>query len=139
MAEAAKRTKRAAPAKKSATKRSQAGAAGKPARKSQGQARKPRARAEARPRPKPMQVASRIAEQLAELTGKIPESVTAIERNDDGWTIQLEVVESRRIPDSADMLALYLVEADSSGDLMGYRRQRRYARGHSGDDPEANR
>lgn len=139
MAEAAKRTKRTAPAKKSAAKRSQASATGKPARKSQGQARKPRARAEARPRPKPMQVAGRIAEQLAELTGKIPESVTAIERNDDGWTIQLEVVESRRIPDSADMLALYLVEADSSGDLMGYRRQRRYARGHSGDDPEANR
>ncbi len=81
----------------------------------------------------PRQLAGGAARQLAELTGREPEGVTALQRTDEGWQIQLEVVEARRIPDSADMLALYDVDVDGSGELMGYRRVRRYARGHAGE------
>lgn len=150
MAETEKRTTKRTAAKQSGAKKTASRktaskkaaprkAAPKKAGDSKVPARKARARAEGRPRPKPLQVARRVAEQLAELTGKSPEAVTAIESTDDGWQIQLEVVESHRIPDSADLLALYEVQADSSGDLTGYRRLRRYSRGHSGDDPEVGR
>lgn len=88
-------------------------------------------RASAPARPKPLELARRASEQLAELTGKQPEGATAIERTDDDWRIQLEVVESRRIPDSADILALYDVVVDSSGELLEYRRVRRYPRSRS--------
>jgi hypothetical protein len=37
-------------------------------------------------------------------------------------------VETRRIPDSADILAIYEVLVRSSGDLISYRRIRRYTR-----------
>ena len=60
--------------------------------------------------------------------------MTGLERTDDGWTVQVEVVEVRRIPDTTDVLALYEVDVDSDGDLQGYRRLRRYARGCPGED-----
>ncbi len=80
-----------------------------------------------------MQVARLAAQQLAELTGRTPETVIGLERGDDGWLVDLEVVESRRIPDSTDVLATYRVETDEDGDLTGYHRTRRYLRGKSGD------
>ena len=73
--------------------------------------------------------ARRAAEAVAELTGHEVETVISIEPSDDGWKIGVEVVETRRIPDSADILARYEVQLDSDGDLVSYRRTHRDARG----------
>jgi hypothetical protein len=72
--------------------------------------------------------------ELAELLGREPEGVVSLERTDEGWRLGVEVVETRRIPDTADVLAEYEVEVDKRGRLMGYRRARRYARGQVRDD-----
>jgi hypothetical protein len=69
-------------------------------------------------------------EQIAELTGKQPESVTGVEPAEDGWLVTVEVIEDRRIPSSTDILSTYETELAPDGDLISYRRQRRYARGH---------
>lgn len=71
--------------------------------------------------------------QLAELTGRQPEGVTAVQPADDGWVVGVEVIEDRRIPSSADILAIYEALVTGDGDLVSYRRTRRYARGR-GDD-----
>jgi hypothetical protein len=73
--------------------------------------------------------------QIAELTGKPLEGVTGIERAEDGWTVGAEVVEDRRVPSSTDILAIYEADLDRSGELVSYRRVRRYARGR-GDSSE---
>jgi hypothetical protein len=141
---AKKSSKRSAPAKKtskrSAAKKSSDGTT-KKASSSSGQSssngsrsRRTAARSEARPAAKASQVAAQAAAELLELTGKGAEGVTGLERTDDGWTIQVEVVEVRRIPDTTDVLALYEVTTDSQGSLLGYRRLRRYARGVPGED-----
>lgn len=75
------------------------------------------------------------ARQVAEFTGRSPESVVAIERVEHGWRIGVEVVETLRIPDSADILAIYDTELDSSGELISYQRVRRYARGRVHQEP----
>jgi hypothetical protein len=80
-----------------------------------------------------MQVARAAAEQLTALTGRRPEVIVGVERNDDGWQVELEVVESRRIPDSTDILATYRVQVDEDGEMMGYYRAQRYVRGKGGD------
>jgi hypothetical protein len=90
-------------------------------------------RAQASPPASPAKLASRVATELADLTGKSVEGVTGLERTDEGWTVEVEVVEVRRIPDTTDVLALYEVTVDSHGALQGYRRLRRYARGSSGE------
>lgn len=68
-------------------------------------------------------------EEFSTLTGRPPESVVGTRWKDDHWSVRLEVVESRRIPDSADLLAEYEVELDEDGELMAYDRKDRYVRG----------
>jgi len=69
-------------------------------------------------------------QQIAELTGKDPEGVTGVEPADaDGWLVTVEVVEDRRIPSATDVLAAYEIEIGPDGELVSYRRVRRYSRG----------
>lgn len=73
---------------------------------------------------------------LADLIGKRPEGVTAVEPTDDGWRVGVEVVEERRVPSTADILAIYQAELDTDGRLQSYRRIRRYPRGRGDDGGE---
>ena len=114
-------TKKASPKKATAKK--------VPARKRAGA---PRAEAD-RP-PNPGRIAAEAARQLVELTGKDAEGVVGLDRSDDGWKVEVEVVEVRRIPNTTDVLAMYEVEVDGKGSLQGYRRVRRYVRGVPGED-----
>jgi hypothetical protein len=68
-------------------------------------------------------------QQITELTGKDAESVTGVKRSADGWEVTVEVIEDRRIPSSTDILATYEAELDHDGELLSYRRVRRYSRG----------
>ena len=72
--------------------------------------------------------------ELLSVRPTLCESVTSVHRSEDGWTVGLEVVESRRIPDSTDLLASYEVEMDADGDLVSYRRLKRYNRGRGDDE-----
>jgi hypothetical protein len=63
------------------------------------------------------------------MTGKEPEGITSLEQTDDGgWVVGVEVVEIRRIPDSTDILAVYEAELDAEGELLAYKRVKRYSR-----------
>ena len=73
---------------------------------------------------------------IAELTGKDPEGVSAVEPAEDGWVVTVDVIEDHRIPSAADILATYETEMALDGELISYRRVRRYARGR-GDDRNA--
>ncbi|HET7388838.1 MAG TPA: gas vesicle protein [Nocardioidaceae bacterium] len=75
--------------------------------------------------------ATKALGHLAELTGRDTEGVTGLERTEEGWKVTVEVVELRRVPTTTDVLALYEVDVDGHGDLQGYRRLRRYARGET--------
>ncbi len=117
--------KSGSPTKKSTSTKSSSG----------GAARKASApRAEAPPRPKALDLARSAGRQLGELTGQEVEGVTGLERTDDGWTVTAQVVEVRRIPNTTDVLGTYEVELDEDGDLVGYRRLRRFARGTPGEE-----
>ena len=120
-------SKRTSTARKSAEKTPDAASNG-------GRSRGAAPRASARKKKSGIAVAAEAARQLLELTGREVEGVTGLERSEDGWTIQVEVVEMRRIPDTTDVLALYELDVDEDGDLDGYRRLRRYVRGTPGED-----
>lgn len=88
-----------------------------------------------RRRPSPAARAARSGmRHVAELTGRQPESVVALERRDEGWRVGVEVIEVHRIPDTADLLAVYEADLDESGELLAYRRTRRYPRGRGEED-----
>src|SRR5438270_9475702 len=73
-------------------------------------------------------VARAAISQLADLTGRPADTVSAVERTDDGWRVQVELVELERVPATTNILATYDVELDADCGLVGYRRVRRYFR-----------
>ncbi|MFQ6145210.1 gas vesicle protein [Streptomyces seoulensis] len=79
----------------------------------------------------PVELLREARAQLAELAGVTAESVTSFERTDDGWSLEVEVLELERVPDTMSLMASYLVEIDPEGLLTGYRRLRRYERGRA--------
>ena len=76
-----------------------------------------------------VQAVKHAVEQFQTLTGRSPESVVGTRWEDDHWAVRLEVVESRRIPETADLLAEYAIELDGQGELLAYSRKDRYVRG----------
>ena len=77
----------------------------------------------------------RVRRELPALLGRPVESVLGAQRDEDElWQITVQVVELARIPNSTDVLGAYEVTLDKDGELAGYRRRRRYARGQADDD-----
>jgi hypothetical protein len=82
-----------------------------------------------------LQVIRTAREQMHELTGRHVEGVLGVRRADEGgWEALVEVVELRRVPDSTDVLASYLLVLDDDGELQEYRRTRRYFRNQVEED-----
>ena len=76
--------------------------------------------------------AGELARQsLTDMTDRTPVQTTSVSPTDDGWLVEVEMIEDRRIPSSSDVLALYEVELDLDGELLAYRRVRRYLRGQT--------
>lgn len=80
----------------------------------------------------PMNIATVMrsaGQQLSELLGVAPESVSAVHATEEGWTADVEVVEVERIPETSSVLGTYRVQLDNEGRVLGYERTRRYAKG----------
>ncbi|WP_414478831.1 gas vesicle protein GvpO [Rhodococcus opacus] len=74
--------------------------------------------------PPPVSAAAAAAAALrdiADVIGKESENATAVVPTEEGWSVEVEVVDDRHIPPSADMLALYEVVLDLDGELLSYR------------------
>ncbi|MEW1751850.1 gas vesicle protein [Streptomyces angustmyceticus] len=69
------------------------------------------------------------AEQLKELLGRAPESVSSVKPTEDGWQADVEVLELERVPGTTSVMATYRVVLDKEGELVAYERTRRYTRG----------
>lgn len=81
----------------------------------------------------PEEAARRASGSLTELIDQRVEGVSAVVRAESGWRVHVDVLEVPRIPDTTSLLATYEVEIDKNGDLLQYRRVRRYRRGWADD------
>jgi Gas vesicle synthesis protein GvpO len=84
--------------------------------------------------PSPRELADTAKETVVDLTGFPPESVSGVRRNGDSWLVTVDVCEVERVPSTTDVMASYVVELDEGGELLGYRRERRFLRGHAEED-----
>lgn len=78
----------------------------------------------------PEEIVQRARRVLDDLGGMEVERVTGVQPDDDGngWLVDLEVVEVRRVPDTADVLARYQVAMSRGGQFRGYRQLGRHRR-----------
>lgn len=81
-----------------------------------------------------VEIAQRAKEQLAQLTGLKPDTVSRLGRDEDNWQVAVEMVEMKYVPNSGDMLGTYQVSLDDEGNLLTYQRTRRYRRNEAMDE-----
>lgn len=74
------------------------------------------------------QIVRQARRHLQELLGAEAESVSGLERANGNWSVTLEVVEMRRVPESTDVLSSYSVVLDDDGGVVSLNRGRRYRR-----------
>jgi hypothetical protein len=70
-------------------------------------------------------------ETIEDLTGYPPEAVSGLQWDGESWLVTVDVRELERIPSTTDVLATYIVQLDDNGQLLGYKRARRFVRGHA--------
>jgi Gas vesicle synthesis protein GvpO len=73
--------------------------------------------------------------QVAELTGLKTETVSSFSRDgDENWIVKVEALELTRVPSTMDVLGTYEVTISNDGELVGFRRARRYHRSSTEDE-----
>lgn len=77
---------------------------------------------------KPSEVARRAKEQLTALTGLDVVTVSGLDRVETGWSVTVEMLELKKIPESSDVLGSYETVVDDDGNLLSYKRTLRYRR-----------
>ncbi|MEN0087976.1 MAG: gas vesicle protein GvpO [Pseudomonadota bacterium] len=78
-----------------------------------------------------LQATQTARETLATILGVTVETIASCRKHDAGWTVELEVVETKaRLADN-DMIAIYKVALDTDGDVTEYVRTERYVRANA--------
>ena len=75
------------------------------------------------------ELVGRAKQQLAELTGLKPVTVSGTFRDEHGWHVSLDMLEMSRIPPATDVLGAYEVLLDDDGNLLKFERKRIRLRG----------
>ena len=64
----------------------------------------------------------RAREDLSSLTGLELGSTLSVTKDEQGWRVQVEMVEKKSLPDGLDILATYAALMDGEGDMIEFRR-----------------
>ena len=67
--------------------------------------------------------------QLGEVTGLKPVTVTGTFKDEQGWHIEMDMLEMSRIPPATDVLGDYDVLVDEDGNMVKFERKRTRLRG----------
>ena len=82
-------------------------------------------------RPSARDLTRSARETIEDLTGFTAEAVTAMQWDGENWHVTVDVLELERVPNTTDVIGSYVVQLDDQGGLLGYKRDRRYQRGHA--------
>jgi replication fork clamp-binding protein CrfC len=74
-------------------------------------------------------LAERAKSQLAEVTGLKPVTVTRTFKDEQGWHVELDMLEMARIPPATDVLGDYNVLVDEDGNMVKFEREKTRLRG----------
>jgi hypothetical protein len=67
--------------------------------------------------------------------GKAPaDGITGLSKTEEGWSILLEALERKAIPDTMDVLGLYELRLDNGGHLLSLDRKKLRKRGETQED-----
>ena len=77
------------------------------------------------------EIVEKAREEFISLGKKPADGVTGLSKTEEGWSILLEALERKAIPDTMDVLGLYELRLDNDGHLLSLDRRKLRKRGET--------
>ena len=77
------------------------------------------------------EIVIKAREEFAGLGKKSADGIAGFSKTEEGWSILMEAVERKGIPDTMDVLGLYEIHLDNEGNLLGMNRKKLRKRGET--------
>ena len=78
-----------------------------------------------------VEISKRALPKVEEALKKKPESVSSLEKTEKGWRMEVQVLERKAVPDSFDLLSVFELSLDASGNVLGFKQIKKMRRGDS--------
>lgn len=79
-----------------------------------------------------MEFQKKALPQIKEMLKKEPESISNIEKTNEGWKIQCEILEKKSVPETFDLLKVFEFKLDNNAKVIGFTQLRKIRRGDLG-------
>jgi len=76
-----------------------------------------------------IEIQKKVLPEIKELLKKEPENISSIEKTNEGWTVQCEVLEKKSIPETYDLLKVFEFKLDKDGKVTEFKQLRKIRRG----------
>lgn len=76
-----------------------------------------------------IEVQKKVLPEIKELLKKDPETISSVEKTNEGWVIQCEVLEKKSVPETFDLLKIFEFELDKDGKIKGFKQLKKIRRG----------
>jgi hypothetical protein len=73
-------------------------------------------------KPKIQEILGRASQAAEAMLMKKLDSIISLNRDQEGWVTEVEVLERKSVPDTQDILGRYEMKFDDEGELLGYKR-----------------
>jgi len=73
-------------------------------------------------KPNIQEIGEKASQAVVVLLKKSMDSIISLNKEQDGWLAEVEVVERKSVPDTQDILGRYEMKFNEGGELQGYRR-----------------
>lgn len=79
------------------------------------------------------EVQKKVFPQIKELLKKEPETISSVEKTEDGWLIRCDVLEKKSVPETYDLLKVFEFKLNKDAVVTGFKQLRKIRRGDIGD------
>lgn len=73
-------------------------------------------------KPKIKEILGKVNQAAETMLMKKIDSIVSLNKEEEGWTAEVEVLERRSVPDTQDIMGRYEMKFDLDGELLGYKR-----------------
>ena len=80
-----------------------------------------------------LEIQEKAVPQIRTLLNKEPEGISSIEKTNEGWKVQCEMLEKKSIPETYDLLKVYEFLLDKEAKVTSFKQLKKIRRGDIGD------
>jgi hypothetical protein len=81
-----------------------------------------------------LELVEHTKQQMQSITGLPPDSVSRLDKSDDGWNLAIDMLEHRSIPRTNDLISSFEVWTDELGMVTKWKRRARFQRAQLQED-----